>query len=92
MIFPFFDPLKTSMTSQLKIALASLAFAASGVASAQTLLNGSYDVAREFYKDYNAAFIAQYKKPPAKTSRLTSRTLAPAPWRALWPMAWTPMW
>lgn len=54
------------MTSQLKIALASLAFAASGVASAQTLLNGSYDVAREFYKDYNAAFIAQYKKTTGK--------------------------
>lgn len=51
------------MTSQkLKIALAALAFAASGIASAQTLLNGSYDVAREFYKDYNAAFIAHYKK------------------------------
>ena len=54
------------MTSQLKIALASLAFAASGVASAQTLLNGSYDVAREFYKDYNAAFITQYKKTTGK--------------------------
>ena len=54
------------MTSQLKIALASLAFAASGVASAQTLLNGSYDVAREFYKDYNATFITQYKKTTGK--------------------------
>ena len=27
-----------------------------------TLLNASYDVAREFYKDYNAAFVAHYKK------------------------------
>ncbi|MBI2725046.1 MAG: sulfate ABC transporter substrate-binding protein [Polaromonas sp.] len=55
------------MTSQkLKIALATLAFAASGIASAQTLLNGSYDVAREFYKDYNAAFIAHYKKTTGK--------------------------
>jgi ABC-type sulfate transport system substrate-binding protein len=27
-----------------------------------------YDVSREFYKDVNAAFIAQYQKPPAKTS------------------------
>ncbi|MES1980026.1 MAG: sulfate ABC transporter substrate-binding protein [Pseudomonadota bacterium] len=55
------------MTSQkLKLALATLAFAASGIASAQTLLNGSYDVAREFYKDYNAAFIAHYKKTTGK--------------------------
>ena len=46
------------MTSKFKIALATLALVASGMASSQTLLNGSYDVAREFYKDYNAAFIA----------------------------------
>ncbi|NJN36932.1 MAG: sulfate ABC transporter substrate-binding protein, partial [Nitrospiraceae bacterium] len=26
-----------------------------------TLLNVSYDVAREFYKDYNKAFLAQWK-------------------------------
>jgi sulfate transport system substrate-binding protein len=44
-----------------------LAVAASGAASAQTtLLNASYDVAREFYKDYNAAFIAHYKKTTGK--------------------------
>ncbi len=54
------------MTSKIKTALAVLAFAASGMASAQTLLNGSYDVAREFYKDYNAAFIAHYKKTTGK--------------------------
>ena len=30
--------------------------------TAQTLLNVSYDVSREFYKDYNAAFTAHYKK------------------------------
>jgi sulfate transport system substrate-binding protein len=42
------------MTSlKIKTLLASLALAASGVASAQNqLLNVSYDVAREFYKDY----------------------------------------
>ncbi len=50
------------MTFKLKIALATLALAASGIASSQTLLNGSYDVAREFYKDYNSAFVAHYKK------------------------------
>ncbi len=53
--------------------LAALATAASltsvvallpGVSHAQpvTLLNVSYDVAREFYKDYNAAFVEHYKK------------------------------
>ena len=54
------------MTSKLKIVLASVALAASGWTSAQTLLNGSYDVAREFYKDYNAAFMAHYKKTTGK--------------------------
>jgi sulfate transport system substrate-binding protein len=32
------------------------------LASAQTLLNVSYDVSREFFKDYNAAFVLHYKK------------------------------
>ena len=52
------------MTSlKFKTLLATLALAASGAAMAQqTLLNVSYDVAREFYKDYNAAFVAHYKK------------------------------
>ncbi|MES2946767.1 MAG: sulfate ABC transporter substrate-binding protein [Pseudomonadota bacterium] len=58
------------MTSKLKIALASLAFAATGLSSAQTLLNGSYDVAREFYKDYNAVFIAHYKKTTGKDIKI----------------------
>ena len=72
------------MTSRLKLLnflVASLALVATSAASSQTLLNGSYDVAREFYKDYNAAFIAFTKKPPAKTSRSTSHTAAPAPLR-----------
>ena len=52
------------MTSlKIKTLLAAVALAASGAASAQNqLLNVSYDVAREFYKDYNAAFVAHYKK------------------------------
>ncbi len=59
------------MTSRIKTALAVLAFAASGVASAQTtLLNASYDVAREFYKDYNAAFVAHYKKTTGKDVKI----------------------
>ncbi|MGN1057644.1 MAG: sulfate ABC transporter substrate-binding protein, partial [Comamonas sp.] len=48
---------------KLKTVLASIALAASGLASAQSqILNVSYDVAREFYKDYNQAFTAYYKK------------------------------
>ncbi len=54
------------MTFYLKTALSALVLASSTLASAQTLLNGSYDVAREFYKDYNAAFIAHYKKTTGK--------------------------
>ena len=42
--------------------LASLILGFSAWSSAQTLLNVSYDVSREFYKDYNAAFVAHYKK------------------------------
>ena len=56
------------MTSRIKTIALALAIASSafigGNAAAQsnTLLNVSYDVAREFYKDYNAAFVAHYKK------------------------------
>ncbi|HEY0823848.1 MAG TPA: sulfate ABC transporter substrate-binding protein, partial [Ramlibacter sp.] len=53
--------------NKLKLLLASVALAASGLASAQqTLLNVSYDVAREFYKDINAAFVPWYKKTAGK--------------------------
>ena len=47
------------------------ALALSGAAAgAQTLLNASYDVAREFYKDYNAAFVAHYKKTTGKDVKI----------------------
>jgi len=56
-----------AMKHGIKIFLASLALAASGAASAQqTLLNVSYDVAREFYKDIDAAFVPYYKKQTGK--------------------------
>src|SRR3954463_3988137 len=60
------------MMKSLKLVLASLALAASGIASAQSqsLLNVSYDVAREFYKDINAAFVPQYKKATGKDVRI----------------------
>jgi sulfate transport system substrate-binding protein len=59
-------------TSKIKLLLASVALAASGIASAQTqsLLNVSYDVAREFYKDINAAFVPWYKKTTGKDVRI----------------------
>ncbi|MFT3666094.1 sulfate ABC transporter substrate-binding protein [Piscinibacter sp.] len=49
------------------LALAALAssppaFAQAGPTAAKTLLNVSYDVSREFYKDYNAVFAAHWKK------------------------------
>ena len=37
-------------------------FAAVAQGTGKTLLNVSYDVSREFYKDYNAAFAAYWKK------------------------------
>ncbi len=53
------------------LALAAIALTASQFASAQTtLLNASYDVAREFYKDINVAFIANYKKTTAKDIKI----------------------
>ncbi|HEY0887972.1 MAG TPA: sulfate ABC transporter substrate-binding protein [Ramlibacter sp.] len=59
------------MKLSLKTLLATAAVAASGIAGAQqTLLNVSYDVAREFYKDYNQAFVAHYKKTTGKDVRI----------------------
>ena len=52
------------------IAIASLLAVSALTVSAQTLLNASYDVAREFYKDYNAAFIANYKKTTGKDVKI----------------------
>lgn len=55
------------MTFKIRHAVAVLALTASSWANAQTsLLNVSYDVAREFYKDLNTAFIANYKKSTGK--------------------------
>ncbi len=53
------------------LALAALALTATNFVAAQTtLLNVSYDVAREFYKDYNAAFVAHYKKTTGKDVKI----------------------
>ncbi|WP_353235465.1 sulfate ABC transporter substrate-binding protein [Diaphorobacter ruginosibacter] len=61
------------LTRSLKTLIAAVAVAASSVVSAQspnTLLNVSYDVAREFYKDYNQAFVAHYKKTTGKDVKI----------------------
>ena len=58
------------MKKSLRLSLCALLLAVSGLACAQTLLNASYDVAREFYKDYNAAFVANYKKTTGKDVKI----------------------
>ncbi|MBK9986310.1 MAG: sulfate ABC transporter substrate-binding protein [Betaproteobacteria bacterium] len=58
------------MKKLIRLSVATLALSASAWAPAQTLLNASYDVAREFYKDYNAAFIANYKKTTGKDVKI----------------------
>jgi len=56
---------------KLTLALAVLAITATNLVAAQTtLLNASYDVAREFYKDYNGAFAAHYKKTTGKDVKI----------------------
>ena len=58
--------MKTSTRLALVAALSLVGLAV----QAQTLLNASYDVAREFYKDYNAAFVAHYKKTTGKDVKI----------------------
>ncbi|MBS0341918.1 MAG: sulfate ABC transporter substrate-binding protein [Proteobacteria bacterium] len=61
------------MTTRTRKILVAFALAAAAVAPAfaqQTLLNVSYDVAREFYKDYNTAFVAHYKKTTGKDVKI----------------------
>jgi sulfate transport system substrate-binding protein len=54
-----------------RVVLAVLALSVSALASAQTsLLNVSYDVSREFYKDLNIAFVASYKKTSGKDIKI----------------------
>ena len=51
-----------NLRSLIGTALAAVAVASSGVASAQTsILNVSYDVARELYKDINPAFASSWQ-------------------------------
>jgi len=57
--------------NNFKSIVAAALLAVSGLnVSAQTLLNASYDVAREFYKEYNSAFVANYKKTTGKDLKI----------------------
>jgi len=57
--------------TKLTLALAEIALTATNFVAAQsTLLNASYDVSREFYKDYNVAFAAHYKKTTGKDVKI----------------------
>lgn len=58
------------MKKTIQLTLAALAFSTSAMAPAETLLNASYDVAREFYKDYNAAFVTHYRKTTGKDIKI----------------------
>jgi len=58
------------MKTSTRLALVAALSLAGLAAQAQTLLNASYDVAREFYKDYNAAFVAHYKKTTGKDVKI----------------------
>lgn len=63
--------MRNSLKAQLLRRTAAIVLSAIGmstVAHAQTtLLNVSYDVTREFYKEYNPAFINQWKKSSGET-------------------------
>jgi sulfate/thiosulfate transport system substrate-binding protein len=61
----------TMFSTTVKSIVVAAALALGGTALAQDkLLNVSYDVAREFYKDYNAAFVAHYKKTTGKDVKI----------------------
>ncbi len=53
--------MKLSSLGRAALLVAALMGAAGAASAATSLLNVSYDVAREFYKDYNAAFTKHWK-------------------------------
>ena len=62
--------MKTTTQNITRLALVAALSLVGLAAQAQTLLNASYDVAREFYKDYNTAFVAHYKKTTGKDVKI----------------------
>ena len=67
--------------------------AAGGKGGEVKLLNVSYDVARDFYKEYNPLFVKEFAAKTAD-NRLKSNSRTAAPASRLWlsPMVWLPMW
>lgn len=57
-------PLLTTLLASILVAISTPSFAQT------TLLNSSYDVSREFYKDFNAAFVTNYKKTTGKDIKI----------------------
>ena len=66
--------------------------ASAGKAGNMKLLNVSYDVARDFYKEYNPLFVKRVcrKKTADNWLKSNSRTAAQAsrlwPWLTVWPL------
>jgi sulfate transport system substrate-binding protein len=69
MRFPKKNPLPEQFRALARLSLATLltVSAAMPAKADVTLLNVSYDVTREFYKDYNAAFIRYWKQTTGET-------------------------
>jgi sulfate transport system substrate-binding protein len=64
-----FKPMMSLLLSRAGAAVlaGAAAFGAQAQAPSETLLNASYDVSRELYKDVNPAFIAAWKSTTGKT-------------------------
>ena len=61
---------KTGTSRRLAAGMTAITLALAGVSTAHadaSLLNVSYDVTRELYKDINAGFIAAYKEKSGET-------------------------
>ena len=60
-----------SLARRALLAAGMLSVAGLSQAADKTLLNVSYDVAREFYKDYNKAFVGHWKKTAGEDIAIT---------------------
>lgn len=64
------DLLRLALLLALPVAASLLMHAPARAADPSTLLNVSYDVSREFYKDFNTAFAAHWKKTTGQAIEL----------------------
>ncbi|MDP3141184.1 MAG: extracellular solute-binding protein, partial [Methylotenera sp.] len=51
----------------ISLLIASTAYSSLSIAAENSLLNVSYDVTREFYKDFNGAFVKYWKEKTGAT-------------------------